>query len=272
MYAVPAFQAVRISFLDYIYGAPGADIPHPFIGLDNYREALTDPVLRRSFVNVVIFLAVNVPLTVAIGMPLAAALGRVGRFRALFRVAFFIPYVTASVAVVGVWYWMFSGSGIVNSLLGRFAPDPSWLINSRWAMVVIGLEVTWKQLGFYVLLYLAGILAIPVSLYEAAKLDGAGVIRQFWSITVPSIRNVNILVITITTIIGFNLFTEPYLLTGGGGPNGASMSPALRMYQVGIEQGRPDVGAAIGVLLTGCVLAVAALAKVLHLFANRSRA
>jgi multiple sugar transport system permease protein len=257
VYAVPIIQGVRISFLDYVYAAPHASVPQPFVGLRNYTDALSDPLLRRSFLNILEFLVINVPLTVVLGLSLAAVLARLVRMKAFFRSAFFVPYITASIAVVGVWYFLFSQSGLIDHLLGLWAPDPSWLINSKLAMVVIALEVTWKQLGFYVLLYLAGILLIPGSLYEAAAIDGAGVLRQFRAITVPAVRNVTVLVATLAVIVGANLFTEPYLLTGGGGPNGATMSPALLIYQAGVEQGKPAVGAAIGVLLTVFILLVA---------------
>ena len=261
VYAVPIVQGVRISFLDYVYAAPHASVPQPFVGLRNYKDALSDPLLRRSFLNILEFLAINVPLTVLLGLSLAAVLARLSRLKTFFRSAFFVPYVTASIAVIGVWYFLFSQSGLIDHALGRLAPNPSWLINSRLAMVVIALEVTWKQLGFYVLLYLAGVLLIPDELYEAASIDGAGPVRQFRSITVPAVRNVTILVATLAVIVGANLFTEPYLLTGGGGPNGATMSPALLIYQAGVEQGKPGIGAAIGILLTIFVLLVALIGR-----------
>lgn len=261
VYATPIVQGARISFQDYVYGAPGASIPEPYVGLRNYRTALADPQLRRAFLNILEFLAINVPLTVLLGMSLAAVLARLTRMKTFFRSAFFVPYVTAGVAVVGVWYFLFSSSGLVDRTLGGWAPSPSWLVNSKLAMVVIALEVTWKQLGFYVLLYLAGVLLIPDSLYEAASIDGAGALRKFRSITVPGVRNITTLVVTFSVIVGANLFTEPYLLTGGGGPDGASVSPALLIYQKGIEQDKPALGAAIGVLLTLFVLIVAATGR-----------
>jgi multiple sugar transport system permease protein len=261
VYAAPIVEGTRISFLDYIYGAPGASIPEPFVGLRNYRTALADPQLRRAFLNILEFLVINVPLTVFLGLSLAAVLARLTRMKTFFRSAFFVPYVTAGVAVVGVWYFLFSSSGLVNRILGGWAPSPSWLVNSKLAMVVIALEVTWKQLGFYVLLYLAGVLLIPESLYEAASIDGAGAVRKFRAITMPGVRNVTTLVVTFSVIVGANLFTEPYLLTAGGGPDGASVSPALLIYQKGIEQDKPALGAAIGMLLTVFILVVVAVSS-----------
>lgn len=261
VFAVPLGFAVWMSFHDYFFAAPGADVDRPFVGLDNYTDVLTDPDVRRSFVNIGIFLVINVPLTVVLSLVLATLLNQVVRGRIFLRVAFYVPYVTASVAVVGVWLFLFSGDGLVNEVLGPLAPDPPWLINSFWAMPSIAFFVTWKQLGFYILLYLAALQNVPKELYEAAATDGAGRLRTFWSVTVPAVRPATVLVLLLSTIIGANLFTEPYLLTGGGGPNGASASPVLIMYQRGIEQGTPGVAAAIGVILVLLVLLVAWLQR-----------
>ena len=167
-----------------------------------------------------------------------------------------MPYVTASVAVVAVWLYLFNTRGLVNEVLGGLAPEPSWLVNSTLAMPVIAIYVTWKQLGFFILLYLAALQNVPKETYEAAAVDGATKVQTFWSVTVPSVRPATTLVVLLATITGANLFTEPYLLTGGGGPDGASASPVLVMYQRGIEQGNPDVAAAIGVVLVIGVLVI----------------
>jgi len=128
-------------------------------------------------------------------------------------------------------------------------------------MPTIALFVTWKGLGFYILLYLAALQNVPRELYESVSMDGGGRLRQFFSVTVPGVRPATLLVVLLSTITGANLFTEPYLLTGGGGPNGASTSPVLLIYQRGIEQGNPDVAAAIGVLLIVFVLVIAAVQR-----------
>jgi len=259
LFAYPLLVALYISFFDYFFAAPGAHVSRPFIGFDNYVAVLNDPVFQRSIFNVAEFILINVPLTVLLSLVLATALNSKLPFRSFFRAAYYIPYVTASVAVIGVWLWLFSGSGLLNGVLGPLAPQPSWLVSDLWAMPVIALVVTWKQLGFYVLLYLAALQNIPGELYEAAEVDGAGVVRKFLSITVPGVRSVTVLVVILATIVGANLFTEPYLLTGGGGPNGASMSPVLLMYQQGIEQGHAGYAAAIGVVLAIVVMGISAI-------------
>jgi multiple sugar transport system permease protein len=261
VFAYPLGLAAWISFHDYFFAAPGAAVDRPFVGFDNYVTALSDPGVRRSFLNVLVFLVINVPLTLVLSLLLATALNAAIRGRTFLRVSYFIPYISASVAVVAVWLYLFSNNGMVNQLLGPLAPDPSWLVNSKLAMPLIALFVTWKQLGFFILLYLAALQGVPKELYEAAAVDGAGKFRTLTNITIPGVRTVTTLVVILSTIIGANLFTEPYLLTNGGGPNGASTSPVFVMYQRGIEQGNPDVAAAIGVLLVIGVLVISLVNK-----------
>ena len=261
MFAYPLGLAVWMSFHDYFFAAPGVDVERPFVGLENYRAVLGDPAVRESFLNVVEFLLINVPATVLLSLILASALNGAIRGRTFLRVAYFAPYVTASVALVAVWLFLFSQNGMVNQVLGPLAPDPSWLINSTLAMPVIASFVTWKQLGFFVLLYLAALQNVPKELYESAASDGAGKLGAFWHVTVPGVRPATTLVLILATITGANLFTEPYLLTNGGGPNGASTTPVLLMYQKGIEQGNPDTAAAIGVMLVIGVLLIALVTR-----------
>lgn len=268
LFAYPLILAVWISLHSYFFAAPGVNVPRPFVGLDNYRAVLADPAVRQAFLNIAIYLIINVPLTVVLSLLLATALNAAIPFRAFFRVAYYVPYVTASVAVIGVWLFMFSSSGIVNSALGPLAPTPSWLINEKWAMPSIAIYVTWKQLGFFILLYLAALQNVPKELYESAAMDGASRWRAFLAVTVPGVRPVTTLVTLLAIITGGNLFTEPYLMTGGGGPSGKSSSPVLLMYQRGIEQNHPDAASAIGVIL---VLAVLLIAGIQQLFERRAQ-
>lgn len=254
VFAYPFGFAVWMSFHDYFFAAPNAIVEHPFVGFENYVTVLTDPDVRQAFGNIIVFLVINVPLTAGLSLVLAAALNAKLPLRSFFRAAYYVPYITASVAVVGVWMWLFSTGGMVNKLLGPLAPDPSWLVNSTLAMPLVAVFVAWKQLGFFIMLYLAALQNVPKELYESAAIDGASRLRTFRTVTVPGVRPATTLVVIVATITGANLFTEPYLLTGGGGPDGASASPVLLMYQKGIEQGHPDVAAAIGVLLVLFVL------------------
>jgi multiple sugar transport system permease protein len=257
--AFPLGFAVWMSFYDYFFAAPGAQVERPFVGLGNYHDLLLkDETFRTTLGNIFVFIAVNVPLTVVLALVLAAALNAKLPGQTFFRTSYYLPYVTASVAVVAVWGYLFFTEGLINHILGNLAPHPSWLVNEFWAMIVISLLVTWKQLGYYVLLYLAALQNVPRDLYDAADVDGAGAVGKFWNVTVPSLRPVTMLVVILSTIIGANLFTEPYLLTNGGGPLNQTLSPILYMYKVGIEQADAGYAAAIGVTMALVVLAIAA--------------
>lgn len=249
IFAYPLGFAVYIAFHDYFFTAPGVDVPKPFVGFDNFVSVLTDPQVLESFRNTAVFLVINVPLTVVLSIVLASALDAGVRWATAYRIAFYVPYLTASVSLVGVWMLLFSSGGLVNSVLGPLAPDPSWLISSGLAMPTIALYVTWKQLGFYILLYLAALQNVPRELHESAMTDGASVWQRFRHVTVPGVRTATTLVLILAIITGANLFTEPYLLTNGGGPDGASTTPVLLIYQQGIQQQNPDTAAAIGMLL-----------------------
>jgi len=261
VFAVPLVYTVWISVHRFYFTAPGTHADSPWVGLSNYRDVFTDPVVGRAFVNIVVFLVINVPLTVILSLVLASALNAKIRFRSFFRAAYYLPYITASVALVAVWQFLFGTDGFVNHALGPLAPDPSWLVNAHLAMPMIAFFVTWKQLGFFVMLYLAAPQNVGKELYEAAAVDGAGRIRQFFSVTVPGVRPATTLVVIYAIITGANLFSEPYLLTGGGGPDHASVSPVLLMYQKGIEQGHPDFAAALGVVLVCFVLLISLAAR-----------
>ena len=256
VFIYPIGLGVWMSFHDFYFTAPGVVVPQPFVGLDNYIAVLSDPDIRASFVHIAVFLVINVPLTLVLSLALATALNSAIHWRGFMRVAYYVPYVTASVAMVTVWMFMFNSDGIVNQLLGPLAPDPAWLVNKTWAMPSIALYVTWKQLGFFILLFLAALQNVPKELNEAAALDGANRWQTYRAVTIPAVRPATTLVVLLAIITGANLFTEPYLLTGGGGPNGASTTPVFLLYQKGIQQGNPDIASAIGVLLVLLVLLI----------------
>lgn len=260
VFLIPFGFGIWMSVHDFYFTAPGVAVEHPFVGLDNFAAVLADPIVRQAFGNLLIFLVINVPLTVVLGLLLSSGLDAVVHWKGFFRISYYIPYVTASVATLAVWIFLFNGNGVVNSMLGSLAPDPSWLANSGLIMPLIAVYVTWKNLGFYILLYLAALQNVPKELHEAAQLDGAGRWQRFRSVTLPAVRPVTSLVVLLSIITTGQIFTEPYLLTGGG-PNNASMTPALLMYQQGIQQGKPDIAAAIGMILVIAVMIVSLVSR-----------
>lgn len=260
IFLIPFVYGIWMSFHDFYFTAPGVEVPHPFVGFENYVAVLEDPAVRQAFFNLLIFLVINVPLTVVLGLLLSSGLDAVVHWKGFFRVSYYIPYVTASVATISVWIFLFNGNGVVNNLLGSLAPDPTWLANPVLIMPLIAIYVTWKNLGFYILLYLAALQNVPEELHEAAQLDGANRWQRFRSVTLPAVRPVTSLVVLLSIITTGQIFTEPYLLTGGG-PNGASMTPALLMYQKGIQQGQPDIAAAIGMILVVGVMIISLVSR-----------
>ncbi|MGW4736110.1 carbohydrate ABC transporter permease [Streptomyces shenzhenensis] len=260
VFMIPFGVGVWMAFHDYFFTAPGVSVSHPFVGFDNFTEVLGEENTRRAFVNLGLFMAINIPLTVVLALALASALNAATHWRGFFRVAYYVPYVTASVATLAVWLFLFNGSGAMNNVLGSWAPEPSWLANTQLVMPLIAVYVTWKQLGFYILLYLAALQNVPKELHEAALTDGAGRWQAIRAVTLPAVRPVTSLVILLSIITAGQIFTEPFLLTGGG-PSGASLTPALLVYQRGIEQGEPDAAAAIGLILVTGVLIIATVAR-----------
>ena len=260
VFLIPFGFGIWMSVHDFYFTAPGVAVEHPFVGFENFATVLADPIVRQAFGNLLIFLVINVPLTVVLGLLLSSGLDAVVHWKGFFRISYYIPYVTASVATLSVWIFLFNGNGVVNSMLGSLAPDPSWLANSGLIMPLIAVYVTWKNLGFYILLYLAALQNVPKELHEAAQLDGAGRWQRFRSVTLPAVRPVTSLVVLLSIITTGQIFTEPYLLTGGG-PNNASMTPALLMYQHGIQQGKPDIAAAIGMILVIAVMIVSLVSR-----------
>lgn len=260
VFLAPFGFGIWMSVHDFYFTAPGVAVEHPFVGFENFADVLGDPIVQQAFGNLLIFLVINVPLTVVLGLLLSSGLDAVVHWKGFFRISYYVPYVTASVATLAVWIFLFNGNGVVNSMLGSLAPDPSWLANPALIMPLIAVYVTWKNLGFYILLYLAALQNVPKELHEAAQLDGAGRWQRFRSVTLPAVRPVTSLVVLLSIITTGQIFTEPYLLTGGG-PNNASMTPALLMYQQGIQQGKPDIAAAIGMILVIAVMIVSLISR-----------
>jgi multiple sugar transport system permease protein len=190
-----------------------------FIGLDNYKQLLKDENFKISFINSILFMVISVPITLFLSMLIAVALNQGIRFVKVFRTAVFLPYVTATIAVAAVWQLIFNPTmGPINGALMKFGIEqpPGWLSSPTWALISVSIVYIWHSVGYYMILFLAGLQGIPDYLYEAAELDGAGPVRKFFNITVPMLSPV----LFFTTIIGiinsFKIFDLIYVLTGGG--------------------------------------------------------
>ncbi|MER5435467.1 sugar ABC transporter permease [Streptomyces sp. NPDC002588] len=229
---VPAVAALGFSLTDL----RGADLRTPFAvnftGTANYLRLLRDPTFLRDILNTGLFVAVGVPLTMGVGFALALALNSgIRRLRGVLRTVFFAPVVTNVVAVALIWRYAFNTDGTVDKVLGAagFA-GPDWLGDPHLAMPVVILLGVWRNFGIAMVLFLAGLQAVPGDVYEAAALDGAGRWRQLWHITLPLLLPTTLMVSVLLTVFYLQVFDEPYLLTGGG-PLGSTESVALYTYR-----------------------------------------
>ncbi len=206
--------------------------PMKWVGLGNIKLLLTDPLIWRALFNTLYFLLIHIPLQLVVALGLAQLLNQKIRGRAFFRASYFMPVVVSGVVVTILWQQLYaSETGLINLVLQRFGlPGVGWLIDRRYAMPAIAIMATWKNVGLYVVLFLVGLQAIPADLYEAAELDGASAWQKFRLITVPMINPTIMLVLVLSTIGGFSLFIEPYVMTGGG-PANSTLSGILYLYK-----------------------------------------
>jgi len=228
-----------------------------FAGLDNLSTLVHDARFWQSIGNVLLFLAIHVPLQIAVALALAVALDRPLVARSFWRAAFFLPVVISGAVVTILWSSLYATDvGLLNRMLGHIGVGPiPWLTDPAIAMPAIAVMVTWKNVGFYVVIYLAGLQYIPRSCYEAIDLEGATAWQRFRHVTLPLLRPQTALVVTLSTINGFQLFIEPYIMTGGG-PLRRTLTPVLYMYKNAFAYQKMGYAATVGLALALAIFAV----------------
>lgn len=253
----PFIQTILISFTRW--KGIGAQVP---VGLDNYAEVLQDEDLYMAFVRAVVLILFYAILPLCIGLLLAALLSRV-RIRGLgtYRVMLFLPQVIAAVVIAIAWRWIYSANGALNETLrviGLDALTRSWLGDFDLALPAIGLVGTWLNSGLAMVFFVAGVQRIPLDLYDAARVDGAGPWSEFRAVTLPGLRNEIVVVLTITVIFALRNFDLIWVMTRGG-PGDSTTTPSVLLYSLGFEARRLGTASAIAVLLTALILVVAFL-------------
>jgi multiple sugar transport system permease protein len=261
-FLLPIGASVLLSLTDFDIYALGDLANVRLVGLRNFSRLLQDPLFWISMRNTFYFVLVGGPLT--LGVALAAALllhSKLVRWKGTFRTIFFAPYVTTLVAVAIVFRYLYHPRfGGLNRVLELFGIDAiDWLGDPRWAMPAIILLAVWKNFGYTMILFIAGLQAIPESLYEAARIDGAGPFQVFRKITLPMLAPTFLFLGIMTTIGYFQFFAEPYVMTGGGGPLNATLSTGLLMYKQGFRWWNMGYAAAIAVVLGLVIFAFSAL-------------
>jgi multiple sugar transport system permease protein len=259
--AFPILASFILSFTSFGLRDLANPIGATFVGLKNYIDLLGDPKFWTSLLNTFFFVVVGVPLTLALGLVIANALNRgVTRFRTAFRVGYYLPVITSIVAIAVVWRFLLNPDvGLVNMLLGAVGINgPAWLADPVLAMPSIIAMAVWRNLGFAMVVFLAGLQAIPASLYEAASIDGAGRWQAFRFVTIPMLRPTILFMTVITTIGYLQLFEEPFVMTDGG-PLDKTLSVTMYMYQQGFKFFHQGYASALAYVLFIIVATIAFL-------------
>jgi multiple sugar transport system permease protein len=250
-FAIPVAAAFLLSFTDfdiYSIGDPGST---RFVGLKNYADLFASPLFWTALRNTTYFVVVGAPLSVLASLGAAVLVNaKLVRFKPFFRSAFFAPWVTTLVAVALVWRYLYHPQyGPINAALGLVGIGPiDWLGSPRWAMPAIILLSVWKNFGYNMLVFLAGLQSISEELYDAASLDGATAWHRFRHITLPMLGPTFVFVGVVTLIASFQIFSEPYVMTQGG-PLKSTLTLVLYMYEEGFRWWRLGLAAAIAVIL-----------------------
>lgn len=229
--------------------------PMEYVGTANYEKLMQDKYFLLSLRNTFVFIAIHIPLQIIIALGLAVVLNQKLWFRAFFRGAFFMPVVVSGVVVTILWQQLYGYElGSINTFLMWLGFEKvGWLIDPMWAMPSIAIMATWKNVGLYVILFLVGLQSVPKSLYEASELEGASRWQQFWYITLPVINPTVVMVMLLSTIGGFSLFIEPYVMTGGG-PLNSTLSSVLYIYKQGFFYYHMGYAATLGLVLALIIL------------------
>jgi len=200
-----------------------------FVGLGNFFKVLHDPLFWISFKNTLFFMVVFVPLSIVCSLAVALMLNRIKLLRSFFTFGYLMSYVSAGVAYSIVFRLLFSGDGLINTWLGNVGITVPWFSSPKLAMASIAIIVVWKFLGYYTLIILAGLRSIPETLYEAAEIEGASkwiILRQ---IILPLLNPAFTIILVFAVILSFNIFTEPYMITGGG-PLDSTQTFMMQIY------------------------------------------
>ena len=236
--------------------------PMEYTGLSNYVRLFKDAVFLKSLVNTLIFLVIHIPLQIIVALFLAQILNQKIKFRGFFRAAFFLPVIVSGVVVTILWQQLYGfDTGLLNRLLVSVGLNKvGWLTDPQIAMPSIALMATWKNVGLYIVLFLVGLQTVPSQYYEAADIEGANKWQKFFKITLPMINPTIFMVVILSTIGGFSLFIEPYVMTGGG-PLNSTISAVLYIYKQGFFYYHMGYSATLGLFFALIILFVVVIQK-----------
>ena len=236
--------------------------PMHLIGFGNYQRLFHDRLFWKAIVNTLQFLLLHIPLQLAVSLFLAYLLNQKIKAASFFRASFFMPVIVSGVVVTILWQQLLGyDTGLINRMLTSIGINKiGWLINPDIAIYSIAAMATWKNVGLYVILFLVGLQTVPTQYYEAAKMEGATRWQQFYHITLPMINPTIFMVVILSTIGGFNLFIEPYIMTGGG-PLNSTLSAVLYIYKQAFQYYNMGYSATLGFFYAIMIMSVVVLQK-----------
>ena len=255
--AIPVLATFALSLTDYnVFDAP------KWIGIDNYITVWNDPVFRTATWNTIIYTFFTVPVSMAIAVVLAVALNQGLRASKWFQTSFFLPQVTATVAIAMVWLWIYDPQqGLLNEVLAVFGlPGHAWLAEPSTALGAVSVVGIWQGIGMKMLIYVAALQNVDPALYEAASVDGASPTRKFFSITLPMLKPATFFVFIISIIGAFQVFDQIYVLTKGGPANATTMM-TYEVYRSAFENFKMGIACAQSVFLFAFLLVMTIISR-----------
>ena len=261
-FLLPVLGGAILSLTDFDIYSLGDAGNTRLVGAANYSALIQNPVFWKALLNTLYFSVVAGPLTILVALGTALLLdARLARFKAFFRTIYFAPVVTTIVAVAIVWKYVYHPRvGLLNRFLDSIGiAGPDWLGDPQWAMPAIIVLSVWKNFGYAAVIILAGLQNVPEELYEAARIDGAGPLRQFWFVTVPELTPTFVFVSITIGIQSLQIFAEPYVMTPDGGPLNSTLTIVMLMYREGFRWWHMGLGSAIAFAFFALVLIATSL-------------
>ena len=256
---LPTLYSLRISFYDWDLLSPAK----PFVGLDNFKFLFTDKIFRMAMMNTFEYVVIGVPLMVITSLLIAMLLNNIKRGQSFYRLLVFIPYITSAAAIAFVWRWLFmKHGGVVNEIIQLFGFHKQMFLESPYqALYVVLSNIIWQNVGFFTIIFVAGLKQIPEMYYEAAEIDGASKFKQFLHITIPLLNKTFVYITVIATINSFRLFTQIYNITGtssggAGGPLHSTTNIVLQIYNYAFTNYKMGLASAATVVLFVIILII----------------
>jgi multiple sugar transport system permease protein len=238
-----------------------------FVGIDNFAQLFADPAFLRSAGITAVFVIVVVPVQTVLALVIASLLKSQGRGRGIFRTAYFVPYMTSTIAITTIFMQLFVRTGPVTSVLALFGlPRVTWYADPSTALWFLVIVYVYMLVGLYIVIFVGGLETIPADLYEAAEVDGAGALRRFWSVTIPGVRPFTVFVVLTGLIQAIQVFDQAYVIAGGtvlGSPAGATSTIVIFIYQQAFRLNEIGYASAATVVLLAVVIVAGVVSRLL---------